>query len=45
MTNIIGQVAGGTISNGQGCHGASLLTDTVKKFCNTQSEDRCERNT
>ena len=31
MTNIIGQVAGGTISNGQGCYGASLLPDTFKK--------------
>ena len=42
MTNIIGQVAGGTISNGQGCYGASLLPDTFKKVLLTLAEDRCE---
>ena len=40
MTNIIGQVAGGTISNGQGCYGASLLPDTFKKILLTLAEDR-----
>ena len=42
MTNIIGQVAGGTISNGQGCYGASLLPDTFKKILLALAEDRCE---
>ena len=41
MTNIIGQVAGGTISNGQGWYGASLLPDTFKKILLTLAEDRC----
>ena len=41
MTNIIGQVAGGTISNGQGCYGASLLPDTFRKVLLTLAEDRC----
>ena len=41
MTNIIGQVAGGTISNGQGCYGASLLPDTFKEILLTLDEDRC----
>ena len=41
MTNIIGQVTGGTISNGQGCYGASLLPDTFKKILLTLAEDRC----
>ena len=41
MTNIIGQVAGGTISNGQGCYGACLLPDTFKKILLTLAEDRC----
>ena len=41
MTNIIGHVAGGTISNGQGCYGASLLPDTFKKILLTLAEDRC----
>ena len=42
MTNIIGQVPGGTISNGQGCYGASLLPDTFKIILLTLAEDRCE---
>ena len=37
----IGQVTGGTISNGQGCYGASLLLDTFKKILLTLAEDRC----
>ena len=41
MTNVIGQVAGGTITNGQGCYGASLLPDTFKKILLTLAEDRC----
>ena len=41
MANIIGQVAGGTISNGQGCYGASLLPVTFKKILLTLAEDRC----
>ena len=41
MTGIIGQVAGGTISNGQGCHGVSLLPDTFKEKFVTLSEDPC----
>ena len=41
MTNIIGQVAGGTVSNGQGCYGASLLPDTFKKILLALAEDRC----
>ena len=43
MTNI-GQVAGGTISNGQGCYGASLLPDSFKKNLLTLAEDRCAIN-
>ena len=41
MTNITGQVAGGIISNGQGCYGAFLLPDTFKKILLTLAENRC----